>query len=99
MAKRTQNLDNIFAKTEPAQGGDLADLDAGRIRPTGVGLKEGEIAALDALGQELGGISRNALIRFAVRYLIAQTRAGEIDLGQYAQAPEKPKKSLKFYGK
>ncbi|MCP4422516.1 MAG: hypothetical protein GY805_38390, partial [Chloroflexi bacterium] len=45
------------------------------------------------------GISRNALIRFAVRYLIAQTRAGEIDLGQYAQAPEKPKKSLKFYGK
>ena len=83
---------------------DLTDLDRGNIHPTGVGLRQGEIDALDAIGKVLGKtllsgpVARNALIRIAVRRLIAEYRAGKVDLLHYFQKPEKPRPTLKFTG-
>ena len=63
-------LDDIFKKTEPGSGEpDFSDLDRGNIQSTGVGLRAGEIDALDSIGAALGGhldtkpVARNALIR------------------------------------
>jgi hypothetical protein len=104
MAKKP-DLSNIFAKTEGKGQADLSDLDEGNIRPTGVGLREGEISALDDIGRELGGlmdaepIARNALMRIATRRFIAAVRAGDItleELAEYFDRPEKPQPKLRL---
>lgn len=101
MARKQSGLDDIFKKTE-AGGPDLADLDAGSIQSTGVGLRQGEIGALDAIGRILGEqlgtepVARNALIRIAARRLIAEFRAGKLDLVGYFESPEKPKPRLRL---
>jgi metal-responsive CopG/Arc/MetJ family transcriptional regulator len=77
---------------------DLADLEEGNIKQSGVGLRAGEIKALDAIGAELGGVARNALIRYAVRLLIHEYRAGRLDLAGDVEAPPPPKKRLKPFG-
>ena len=99
MAKKKQDLSDIFAKTEPAPGAtaEYSDLDAGKIQSTGVGLKQGEIAALDAIAADLE-ITRNAIMRFAIRYFIIQHRAGNIDLASHVEEPPPPKKSLRLPG-
>lgn len=58
------------------------DLDAGRIQSTSVGLKTGEVEALDQIGRE-HGLSRNALMRLVIREWLVKYRRGEIDLEQY----------------
>jgi len=100
MAKKQTGLDDIFKRTEPGPAGqvDISDLDRGVIRSTGVGLREGEIAAVDAIGEALGGISRNALIRFAVRDFLIRYRTGQVDLSDYIKEPEPPKPKLRFQG-
>lgn len=94
---------NVFSKTDqtaPERAPvDLSDLDSGNIRQSGVGLRDGEIQALDAIGGELGGVSRNALIRYAVRLLIHEYRAGRLDLAAHVVTPPPPKKRLKQFGK
>ena len=84
---------------------DLTDLERGNIRPTGVGLREGEIDALDGIGAALGdhlesqAIARNALIRIAVRSLLEGYLGGEITLDDLAArftVPEKPKPKMKL---
>ncbi len=102
MAKR-QGLDDIFKKTEQEAGGvDLSDLDAGPIKATGVGLRVGELEALEKIGAELGEqlntepVARNALVRIAVRELIKNYRAGRLDLLPFFEAPEKPKPKTRF---
>jgi hypothetical protein len=66
----------------------------------GVGMRPGELAALDAIGAELGAalgvqaITKNALMREAVRRFIIAWRAGEItaeDLAEVFKPPAKPK--------
>ena len=92
-------LDDVFKKTEAEQPEiDISDLDRGNIQSTGVGLRKGEIDALDALGKSLGGISRNALIRFSERRFLLDYRAGKVDLSSYLVEPEPPKPSLRFPG-
>ena len=88
---------NIFAKTEPGAGPatDSSDLDSGNVRPLGVGLRAGEVAALDQIANQYG-VARNALLRFAVRYFILQFRAGKVDISGQVEAPPPPKKRLKF---
>jgi hypothetical protein len=44
-----------------------------------VGLKESEVDLLDAIAGELG-IARNALLRYLVRYGLAQYRAGRLEV-------------------
>ena len=96
MAKST-GLENLFESTEAAEI-DVSDLEEGNIQSTGVGLRQGEINALNEIGADLGGISRNALIRFAVRKFLIEYRMGKVDLSSYVQVPEKPKPSLKLPG-
>jgi hypothetical protein len=109
MAKKQPDLTNIFAKTEPGQTGqapaDNSDLDNGNIKSTGVGLREGEIAALDAIGRQLGDflqsepVARNAITRIAIRRMIEDYRAGKItldELGAYFDRPEKPQPRLRM---
>ena len=91
-------------KAEQPQG-EYNDLDAGRIQATGVGLREGELAALAAIGEELGDyldadpVSRNALMRIAIRTFIVSYRDGTLspaELAAYFERPEKPKPKLGF---
>ena len=90
---------------EAATPDDFSAFDEGNIRPTGVGLREGEIEALDAMGQILGSvmdaqpIARNALIRIAVRRLLEGYTTGEItadDLLTKFTRPEKPQPRLRL---
>lgn len=101
MAKKDE-LDNIFKRTDPGPGtaanDDSSYLDHGPVRATGVGLREGEIAAIDLIGAQLGEllgtkeISRNALLRVAARRLIFAIRSGELPLSELAKHFEKPDK-------
>ena len=88
---------NIFSKTEQAdyQGVDITDLDAGRTIPQGVGLKEGTINALQGLAEKYG-ISRNALMKFAIRRFFLDLRAGKINLTDFIEIPSEPKRKLKM---
>lgn len=95
MAKKVNPL---FSKTE-------GDLDAGNIRPTGVGLREGEIGALDLIGVQMGlfldsePVARNTLMRIAIRRMIEAYQSGELtreELAKYFETPDKPQPKLKF---
>lgn len=101
---RKSDMSDLFKKTEPGPGrADQSDLDRGNIRATGVGLREGEISALDAIGTAVGAyldaetVSRNSIIRIATRRLILAYRSGELgiaDIAAYFHTPEKPKPKL-----
>lgn len=73
--------------------GDNSDLDAGTVRPIGVGLRQGTIDALDQLGAELD-LSRGNLIKLAVRLLLLDVRAGKVNLADYVEEPPVPKKKI-----
>lgn len=82
---------------------NLESLDAGNIQSTGVGLRKGEIAALDHIGQALGShlntrpAARNALMRIAIRRFLESYLSGDItipDLAGYFEHPEKPQARL-----
>src|SRR3990170_4595309 len=103
MAKKGTGLEDIFKRTQAESGGpDLTDLERGNIQSTGVGLRFGEIEALDAIGRALGDqlgsepVARNALIRLAARRLIIEYRAGKLDLLPFFETPEKPKPKLRL---
>jgi len=103
MAKKP-DLSGMFKATEQRTGDvkvDLSDLNKGVIKATGVGLREGELAALKAIAEQLGGdepIARNALIRWAVRHFITEFRRGAIDLKVWIEEPPPPKKTLRYPG-
>lgn len=78
----------------PPWPADNSDLDAGSVRPSGVGLREGEIAALDAIAARYD-IARNALLRLGARRLIMDFRAGRLDLSELV-APKAPKREPKL---
>lgn len=98
MAKQKPDLSDIFTSTEGAQSGthgaqDNSDLDTGNVRPLGVGLRIGEVEALDQIAGQYG-IARNALLRYAVRWFILQFRVGKVDLSGMVETPPPPKKRL-----
>lgn len=92
MTKRPtlQESDSLLFR-KPA--GDNSDLDAGTVRPIGVGLRQGTIDALDQLGAE-HELSRGNLIKIAVRLFLLGVRTGEIRIDEFTQEPEKPKKKV-----
>lgn len=92
---RKPTLNNPLAKTSKGEPVDAADLDAGNIRTTGVGLRDGELQAVDNLAERLG-VARNALLRFAIRWFILETRAGNVELDQFVEIPPEPKRRLKM---
>ena len=95
MAKQKADLDNLFKSTEPGSKTTADTVPAtGRTVSVGVGLKEGEVAMLDAIAANLG-VSRNALMRYAIRHFLTQYVTGEINPAEDVEAPE-PKKRLKM---
>lgn len=95
MAKQRADLNKIFKATEP---GSKTTADAvpatGRTLSVGVGLKESEVDMLDGIAAELG-VSRNALMRYALRHFLTQYLSGGINPAEDVEAPE-PKKRLKM---
>ena len=106
MAKQRGSLDDIFKKTDtgrsPAVGtvGTAAPAASvpnetvprtGRTISVGVGLKEGEVAELDRIVEDLD-ITRNALMRYAIRYFLTQYSAGSINLAKDVESPESKKR-------
>lgn len=95
MAKQPLEQENPFRKTSggqpQAEPGKNADLDEGRIVSAGVGVTSGELAALDQLAAK-HEVSRNALMRLAVRLFIEGVRAGQVNPDDYFIEPEKPRK-------
>jgi len=82
MAKKQPDLSGLFRPTETAEAPDLAERSGpalDRTLPVGVGLKQSEIARLDAIGAELG-VARNALLRWAVAYFLREYDAGRLEL-------------------
>jgi hypothetical protein len=76
--RQREALEALLRRTEPgAASGE--SLQTGRTVSVGIGLKEGEIAFLDAVARQIGR-SRNALLRYAVRRLIEEIRSGALDL-------------------
>lgn len=99
MAKKP-DITNPFAKTSPGETERRAsneDLDQGRTISVGVGLKEGEVAVIDQFAGELG-VTRNALMRWALRWFLLELRAGRIDLSRFVEAPPEPRKNLRLPG-
>ena len=88
-------LGDLVKRTAPSEQApvDNSELDEGVIRSTGVGLKTGEIAAIEALAAELG-ITKNALMRFAMRWFILQYRAGNVDISKFIEEPPPPARKL-----
>lgn len=80
---------------QPAPPADNSDLDKGNIKPTGIGLRAGEIAALSAIAGRLG-VARNALMRAFIRWAILEYRAGRLDLADNIEQPPPPKKRLRM---
>ncbi len=102
MANRRNSLDDIFKRTEPGgrpapqqtqQGGSSGSSvpAEGRTLSVGVGLKESEVAELDQIVDDLE-ITRNALMRYAIRYFLMQYNAGSINLAKDIESPESKKK-------
>lgn len=89
---------NVFAKTEPGEPNPAvtgnADLDRGNIQATGIGLRAGELEALQAIADRLD-LARNAVMRWGLRWFILQYRAGKVDLSQFIVEPPPPKKKLR----
>lgn len=99
MANKKPSMKDLFTSTDkakPAAPQDNSDLDTENIKPMGVGLRGGEIKALDAISAENGNISRNALLRFAARQFIVDYRAGKIDLSGMIITPPPQKKKLQM---
>lgn len=95
MAKRQTNLDNIFKKTEGTTTTPTPSVPAkGRTLSVGVGLKESEVALLDEIAKELD-VTRNALMRYGLRYFLRQLQTGGLDLSKDVEEPE-IKKRLKM---
>jgi len=76
---------------------DNSDLDKGIIKSSGIGIREGERAALDEIAALLG-VSRNAILRYMVRWFIIEYRAGKIDLAAHVKEPPPQKKKLDLPG-
>ena len=73
MAKKKQDLSDIFAKTEP---GPQEAKDP--VMPVGIGIKTSEWARMGEIAQDLD-ITRHALAMWALRDFIRRYDAGEIE--------------------
>ena len=93
---------NLFARTGSDKPNPLEGIDrkAGVIRPTGVGIREGEITGLKAIGTELGNklgteaVAVNALVVTAIQRFLDDVAAGRLtidDLAKEWETPAKPK--------
>ncbi len=73
MAKKQQDLSDIFAKTEP-EAQEIKD----PVMPVGIGLRVSEWARMGEIAQDLD-TTRHALAMWALRDFIRRYDAGEIE--------------------
>ena len=90
---RVEHVEVTFPEAHPSWPEDNSDLDRGSVRPSGVGLREGEITALDQIAARYD-LARNALLRLAARRLILDYRTGQLDLSGLLE-PKTPKREPK----
>jgi len=108
MAKKKTIIENPFAKTGKSQTTPEPDKaaawiqaakdgkipDEGATKPTGVGIKESELALFKYIADQLGdAASVHAVMRYGLRYFLAAYFAGEVDPAKDVRTPE-PKKKL-----
>lgn len=90
MAKQKPDIADMFTpSSEAARPASMVDPSKspeqieipqeGRTVPTSIGLKESEVAIVDAIAAELG-TARNGLLRFLVREGLRQYLAGETEI-------------------
>lgn len=110
MADRKTGLEDLdlkstLAKRTDEEGIDLGDLDQGRIVSTGVGLKQGELAAIKTIGAQVGAliegepVANNSIMRFALRRFIESYRVGGItaeEIAKHYEKPQRPKPKLRL---
>lgn len=58
---------------------NLRDLDEGMIKSVYLGLREGELKAVDSLAIRLG-VPRNEVVRFAIRQLVREYDGGKANM-------------------
>lgn len=68
----------------------FTDLDAGKLKTISVGLKEGEIAALDQVADTLG-LARNSLTRYIIRRFLVDYQAGRVEVEVEEKVNRSPK--------
>lgn len=94
-------LEDLIKRTDPG-GVDTTDLNRGRITTQGVGIREGELDALRAMAERLGGkdagVTVNGLMRLAVRLFLLNAMTGKLDPGDYYETPKQPKKKQNLPG-
>lgn len=78
---------SVLKRTKASRPKDAADVPAtGRTLSVGVGLKESEVTMLDAVAQELD-VTRNAVMRYALRYFLKAYRTGKADPAADVEMP------------
>ena len=58
---------------------NLRDLDEGMIKSVYLGLREGELKAIDSLANRLG-VPRNEVVRYAIRQLVREYDGGKAEI-------------------
>lgn len=93
MAK--QPLENPFgAKRERDPEMDAIDLDETGTKNLGLGLRQGELKAVDLLVGRTG-LNRNAIMRIALRHFFVEIREGRLKLEDFTHVPT-PKPEAKM---
>jgi len=90
---------SIFSSTDLGAGraeANTSDLEKGRIQTVEVGLHEGEILALDNLAASLG-VTRNQIMRLAIRKFLLDVRSGNFDPDQFVETPHLKKRVILPY--
>ena len=90
---------SIFPSTELGAGraeANTSDLEKGRLQTVGIGLHEGELLALDNLAASLG-VTRNQIMRLAIRKFLLDVRSGNFDPDQFVETPQLKKRVILPY--
>ncbi len=91
---RKISFDGITPQAPTAAPGAPATVDKGSYRSVGIGLKELELAEVEALAEQYD-LSRNAIMRLAVIHFLEQVRAGKVNIADELEPPKPAKHRLR----
>lgn len=97
MAKRKTSIDmSMFTSGKPVQAEEAEQVPAeGPNKVISISLRESEIDLLEALADQYS-VSRHSLMRFGLRWFLAEVAAGRLDLDSYTEEVPTPKRRLKI---
>ncbi len=94
--KKRKIIDDPFASTTPGSGqAGRFDLDQAPTVATGLGIRKGELNAIETISGELG-VTKNKFMRWCLRYVIQEYEAGRLDLKKWLEVPPEPKNDLRM---